>query len=84
MLSNDARDEQTYRELQRQADSICSLIVASDYPAIDVVIKIRQLREFARAHFPDRMRVFEMVYESRFRRLWEQFRDESGEPLPEW
>ena len=77
-------DEESYRQLQRGADRICSLIVASDYPAIDIVISIRQLREFAEGHFPDRIRLFKMVYESRFRRLWKQFRQDSEEPLPEW
>jgi hypothetical protein len=77
-------EEERYRKLQRRADRICSLIVASDYPAIDVVIQIRKLRSFAEEHFPDRMRLFERIYESRFRRLWEQFRADSGEELPEW
>jgi len=84
MAYRHAHDEESYRQLQRRADRICSLIVASDYPAIDIVIGIRQLREFAESHFPDRVRLFEMVYESRFRRLWKQFRQDSEEPLPEW
>ena len=79
-----ADDEESYRELQRRADRICSLIVASDYPAIDIVIGIRQLRDFAESRFPDRLVLFEMVYESRFRRLWKQFRQDSEEPLPDW
>lgn len=76
--------EGAYRRLQRRADRISSLIVASDYPAIDVVIEIRNLREFVESRFPDRVRLFEMVYESRFRRLWEQFRGSREEPLPDW
>ncbi|MFO7957869.1 MAG: hypothetical protein R6X33_12310 [Candidatus Brocadiia bacterium] len=76
--------EGAYRRLQRRADRISSLIVASDYPAIDIVSEIRNLREFVESRFPDRMRLFEMVYESRFRRLWEQFRDSREEPLPDW
>jgi len=76
--------ERAYRDLQRRADRISSLIVTGDYPAIDVVIQIRNLRGFVESRFPDRMRLFEMVYESRFRRLWEQFREPREEPLPDW
>ncbi len=80
-----ARDgKRDYVLLQRRADRLSSLIVASDYPAIDIVIEIRKLREFARERFPDRVRLFEMVYESRFRRLWQQFREGQDGPLPEW
>jgi len=78
------QEHDAYEQLQRQADSICSLIVASDMPPIDVVIQIRKLRQFAEERFPDRMPLFERIYESRFRRLWEQFRGGPDECLPEW
>jgi hypothetical protein len=77
-------EEEGYRELQRRADSICSLIIGGDYPAIDVVIEIRKLRAFCEESFPDRMDLFEKVYEGRFKRLWDQFRYDSDEKLPEW
>ncbi|MFW6189945.1 MAG: hypothetical protein ACOC7T_05880 [Planctomycetota bacterium] len=80
---NEAREAEAYDELRRRADRICSLIVASDYPAIDVVIQIRRLREFVSREFPARVDLFEKVYESRFRRLWQQFRSDE-EDLPEW
>ena len=86
---SDAKDrfmeiQKAYEEMQREADRICSLIVVSDYAAIDVVIEIRKMREFAEAHFPDKMDLFKRIYESRFRRLWEQFRRGAEEPLPQW
>jgi len=84
MRQSDEEHEELYQELQRRADRLCSLIVESDYPAIDVVIEIRQLRDFVEEHFPDRMVLFERIYESRFKRLWEQWRSNSGEALPEW
>lgn len=84
MAEAGSEEEESYRRMQRRADRISSLIVASDYPAIDVVIEIRKLREFAERHFPERMGLFGRLYESRFRRLWEQFRAETGEELPEW
>lgn len=84
-MSENSRDnEEAYRQLQRRADEICGLIIATDYPAIDVVIQIRKLKEYAEAKFPGKRGLFERIYESRFRRLWEQFRHEEAGPLPEW
>ena len=77
-------EEEHYGELQRRADRISSLIIGGDYPAIDIVIEIRKLREFCEENFPDRMDLFEQVYEGRFKRLWDQFRYDSDEKLPEW
>jgi hypothetical protein len=77
-------ERQAYLRMKRRADRISSLIVASDYPAIDVVIEIRKLREFAEEHFPGRLDLFDRIYGSRFRRLWGQFRPGAGDELPEW
>jgi hypothetical protein len=69
-----AREEAAYRELQRAADRIAFLIVATDYPRIDVEIERRNLRDLCRRLFPDKLALFEIIYEARFRRLWDQFR----------
>jgi len=49
MVARPAEEEASYREMQREADRICSLIIGGDYPAIDVVIEIRKLRAFSAA-----------------------------------
>ncbi len=68
-------DSDMAEELKRKADRISSLIVASDYPDIDIDIEIANLRRWCQAQLPDRLDLFEIVYLSRFRRLREQFRD---------
>jgi len=68
-------EEGKLRELGRLADRVSSLIVASDCPRVDVDIQRLALRRRCQALFPDKMQLFDMIYESRFRRLWEQFRD---------
>jgi hypothetical protein len=75
----DVRRDQ--RELSALADAVCRLIVSTDYPSVDVAIEIEKVRARCEELFPDRMELFEMVYGSRFERLWEQWRwlDE-GEP----
>jgi hypothetical protein len=60
---------------QRKADRIAFLIVASDYERIDVEIEKAELRQECARLFPGKLDLYDMIYESRFQRLWEQFRD---------
>ena len=62
------------RELQRRADRVCALIVATDYPVVDVWIEAAKVRDFAAEHFPERMDLFAMIYEARLLRLLQQCR----------
>jgi hypothetical protein len=67
------------RELQRMADRVCVLILSSDLPAVDIEIEKAKARERCLELYPDREQLYEMVYESRFQCLWEQFRGASEE-----
>jgi hypothetical protein len=62
------------QKLQRAAERVCVLILVSDYPEVDIEIAKQGVRDLAEELFPDRMDLYEMVYESRFRRLWDQWR----------
>ena len=67
-------EDEVVRTLQRQADRICEMIVSEEAAPIDIEIQQAALREaFARA-FPDKQMLYQLIYESRFRRLWQQFR----------
>ncbi len=70
---------QKVERLRRAADRVCCLILISDYPEIDIEIEKARVRELAEELFPTRMDLYEMIYESRFRRLWEQFRTSTDE-----
>lgn len=70
-------EENRLRVLQRGVDRISSLIVASGYSRVDIEIEIEKTREKCRELFPDKTDLFELIYVSRFRRLWEQFRSET-------
>ena len=67
------------RELQRMADRVCVLILSSDLPAVDIEIEKAKVCERCLELYPDREQLYEMVYESRFQRLWDQFRGELEE-----
>jgi len=69
------------RELRREADRVCVLILSSDLPAIDIEIEKNKVREQCLELCPDREELYDMIYESRFQRLWDQFRDEKGERI---
>jgi hypothetical protein len=58
---------------QLQADAISHLIVNTDLPWIDVSIQIEQLREEARRLWPQQSELFDLIYQSRFDRLWQQW-----------
>ena len=67
-------EDDTVRALQRQADRICEMIVTGDAALIDIEIQQAALREAAARAFPDKQALYQLLYESRFRRLWQQFR----------
>lgn len=74
---------ESMRELQRMADRVCVLILSSDLPAIDVEIEKIAVRQRCLELYPEREPLYEMIYESRFQRLWDQFRGEHEE-MPCW
>ncbi|HCN18723.1 MAG: hypothetical protein A3C38_04045 [Planctomycetes bacterium RIFCSPHIGHO2_02_FULL_50_42] len=74
-MESEALKRQKMLELQRMADYVCMLIVASDYPQIDIEIEKAKVRNRCEELYPDRMDLYEMIYESRFDRLWYQFRE---------
>jgi hypothetical protein len=55
-------------------DRVCTLILSSDLPPIDIEIDKNRVRDRCLELYPDQEQLFEMLYESRFRRLWDQFR----------
>ena len=71
---NNPAERDPAEDLQRRADRICSLIVASDYPDIDIDIEIHNLRKWCEKHLPEHRDLFEIIYVNRFQRLREQFR----------
>ena len=59
--------------LSRAADRISALILSGALPEVDIAIERSKLRELAEELFPGRMDLYDMIYESRFDRLLEQF-----------
>ena len=70
-------NEETYRNFQHRIDRLCSLIVSSDCTESEIDIERLHLRVQAMRLFPGKMPLYDLIYESRFRRLREQFRAHS-------
>ena len=71
-------ESETEREkaktIQSDAQLICQMILSEDYSAVDIEIAKDKLRQMVLELFPDKMETYRMIYESRFKRLWDQFR----------
>ncbi len=73
-LLDNLEDKRKAEELKRMADKVCLMILDNRYPDVDIEIAINRVKEMCRKLFPEKLNLFEMIYESRFRRLREQFR----------
>ena len=71
-MTGDPREKM--REVQRMASWVCVLILDTDLPAIDIEIEKNKVRDRCLELYPDREDLYDMIYESRFQRLWDQFR----------
>ena len=67
-------EDEAVKRLQRHADRISEMIVVGETPLIDIEIQQAALREEAARLFPEKHALYQLLYESRFRRLWQQFR----------
>lgn len=64
-------------ELRRRADEVCRMIISGDWPEVDVAIARARLREWVEDTMPEKLALYDMIYESRFDRLAEQFSEDT-------
>ncbi len=62
-------------ELRRAADKIAVLIMNTDYPYVDIEIEMSRFKDLIKGLFPGKVHLYELIYEPRFKRLWNQFRE---------
>lgn len=75
-MTSEADRRQAMDELAREADRIVNLILHSDLPRVDIEIAIANFREACLRRYPDGEALFDMIYASRFERIWEQWGQE--------
>lgn len=69
-----AEERERAKEIQQDAQIICQMILNEECPAVDIEIAKARLEEKVKKLFPHKMETYHLIYESRFKRLWEQFR----------
>jgi hypothetical protein len=76
-MSNEdaAWQERITRKFQRDVERICFLILSTDCPDDLINNQRLALRTDVARYFPENMALYDLIYESRFRRLWKQFRE---------
>ncbi len=62
------------RLIQAEAQQICRMILDEKFEVVDIEIAKENLKQKVEELFPDKMETYRMIYESRFNRLWDQFR----------
>lgn len=67
-------EDDAVRLLQQQADRISEMIVSGDAAQVDIEIQQAALRDAVARAFPEKQALYQLLFESRFRRLWQQFR----------
>lgn len=77
-FSESEQERQKAFEIQRDAQDICRMILDESSNEVDISIARSRLRDKVEAYFPLQMQTYDMIYEARFRRLWEQFRLKDG------
>jgi nucleoside-triphosphatase len=73
-LSTACAEDDSIQRLERHADRICEMIISSEAAPLDIEIQQTRLHEAVAQRFPDQPARYALVYDSRFRRLWQQFR----------
>ncbi len=60
--------------LKRKADLICTLIFCDQIPDRTIAGERKLLRQWCEKFLPEKAELYDLIYESRFDRLIEQFR----------
>ena len=63
------------RLIQKDAEVICQMILDEEIPEADIEIAKEKLLQKVQKLFPDKIQTYQLIYEARFKRLWEQFRN---------
>lgn len=72
-------EDEAVQKLSREAEKIVSLILHTDYQKVDIDIEKENLRELCKELFPDKEYLYDMIYGTRFDRVWEQFREKGSQ-----
>jgi len=61
------------QELKQKTDRLAELIKAG-ISQQDFFAKEKQIKQFCIRRYPDKAELYDLIYRSRFKRIWQQFR----------
>ena len=67
-------EEDMLAQIKKAQDEIVFHIISNEYAQIDIEIEKEKFKELITKLFPDKSHLYELIFEPRFKRLWEQFR----------
>ncbi|MBU1044757.1 MAG: hypothetical protein KJ915_10220 [Candidatus Omnitrophica bacterium] len=67
-------EEEKIIQIRKKADKIVALIFNNQCAKIDIDIEKQKLKALIEHISPDKVDLYELIYEPRFNRLWDQFR----------
>lgn len=68
-------EELKLRELQAKVDALCGQIKGG-ISREEFLKKEAELKKLCLSRYPDKAELYDLIYRSRFKRIWEQFRNE--------
>jgi len=69
--------EENIIKIRKSADRIVSLIFNNDSSKIEIDIEKNKFKQLIKQISPEKADLYELIYEPRFDRLWNQFRESS-------
>lgn len=68
-------EEEKITQIKKEADRIISLIINSKCDYFEIQSEKKKLKELLNSVSPEEASFYELIYEPRFERLWEKFRE---------
>ncbi|MFH1459617.1 MAG: hypothetical protein ABIG64_04520 [Candidatus Omnitrophota bacterium] len=69
-------ENETLAEIRRIADRIVSLILNNECTKEEIEIEKQKLKQLIKETYPEKMHLYKLIYEPRFKRFCQQFRDD--------
>ncbi len=66
-------EEFKLKELKQRVNALCEEIKAGISPR-EFLKKEKAIKDFARRRYPEKAELYDLIYRSRFKRIWKQFR----------
>jgi hypothetical protein len=71
---NDYLDEdEKIEKLKAWVDTLCQKITKKEISSTEALLELKRIKEKAQKYLPDKIELFDLIYQNRVKRLIEQF-----------